>query len=107
MLKVLLIIMIAFSLSFSKSQKRICEELNEMVLTSSVDYKSDQIKMPEFKSKEKIRWYGLMCTTVGSIGAIYTLGDSIKSDRLSGKNATIICGSALCLVSGLTITIKY
>lgn len=79
-----------------------------MVLSSATDYKSLEIKKDfKFQDKERIKWYGLMCTTVGSIGAIYTLGDSIKSDRLSGKNATIICGSALCLVSGLTITLTY
>lgn len=100
----LIVVMIGCSFSFSKSQKRICEELNEMVLTSSVDYKSNQVKMPEFKSKEKIRWYGLMCTTVGSIGTIYALGNS---ENMSVGKTSILCGSALCLVSGLTITIKY
>lgn len=99
----LVIVMLGCSLSFSKSNKSICKELDAMVLSSS---SNSEINKGDFKfqNKEKVKWYGLMCTTVGSTGAIYVLGNS---GNWSGGKTSIACASALCLVSGLTITIKY
>jgi hypothetical protein len=45
---------------------------------------------------------------MGSTGAIYVLGNlSNTENKWSGGKTSIACASELCLVSGLTITIKY
>lgn len=77
-----------------------------MVLSSATNFKSSEINKGDFKfqDKEKVKWYGVVCATVGSTGAIYVLGNS---GNWSGGKTSIACASALCLVSGLTITIKY